>query len=91
MERLHHFLLDMESAGVIVLLCGVRADFARAMENLGFSSFLPQDRVFREDESAPGSATLAAIRHAYELLGGDLCATCPRRASAEREHLYYMI
>jgi hypothetical protein len=70
---------------VVVLLCGVRAEFARAMENLGFSSFLPRDRVFREDESAPGSPTLEAIRDAYALLDGDLCA------KAEHERFYYMI
>jgi hypothetical protein len=40
------------------------------------------------------SSTLDAVRHAYELLGGDLCPTCPRRREESgngKETWYYMI
>ncbi len=38
------------------------------------------------------SSTVRAIRRAYELLGDDLCPTCPRRQEAEMDKgWYYMI
>jgi SulP family sulfate permease len=97
LERLQHFLEDMQKRAVPVLLCGVREDFARALHRLGFHHWLPQEHVFLED--APGesgnapalSSTLKAVRRAYELLGDDLCATCPRRHSEPEHGWYYMI
>ncbi len=75
MERLQHFIVEMQSKGVTVLLCGVRPDFAQAMQNLHFQDFLAAEHVFLEDAAQLGSATLAAVRHAYDLLGDDLCDT----------------
>ena len=40
------------------------------------------------------SSTLRAVKRAYELLGDDLCETCPRRREMEAERQkgwYYMI
>ncbi len=93
MERLQHFLLEMQEKGVAVLLCGVRADFAQAMKNLRFDDWLPNERIFLEDAAALGSSTLSAVRYAYELLGDDVCDVCPRRPTREPEQgaLYYMI
>ena len=93
MERFQHFLLEMEQQGVTVLLCGVRPDFAQAMKNLRFHTWLPAERIFPENANVPGSATLAAVRHAHELLGDDVCDSCPRREKTEpgQEVLYYMI
>jgi hypothetical protein len=70
----------------------VREDFAQALRNLRFHHWLPQDSVFLEDVTA-GSSTLKAVRRAYELLGDDLCPTCPRRheTEADRAGWYYMI
>jgi SulP family sulfate permease len=92
LERLQRFLEDMQKKQVPVLLCGVREDFARALRNLRFHHWLPQDCVFLEDAAA-GSSTLKAVRRAYELLGDDLCPTCPRRhgADGDRPDWYYMI
>ena len=92
LERLQHFLEDMQERQVPVLLCGVREDFAQALHNLRFHHWLPRDCVFLEDAAA-GSSTLKAVRRAYELLGDDLCATCPRRHETEgdRAGWYYMI
>jgi SulP family sulfate permease len=99
LERLQHFLQDMQRRRVPVLLCGVREDFAHALNRLGFQHWLPQDHVFLEDapsdsgDSPAMSSTLRAVRRAYELLGDDLCATCPRRQATEPESggWYYMI
>jgi SulP family sulfate permease len=93
LERLQHFMQTMQTNGVTVLLCGVREDFARAMANLDFAKWLPADCVFPEDRLAPGSSTLAAVRRGYELIGSNLCSTCPRRGKVEAEEtaLYYMI
>jgi SulP family sulfate permease len=92
LERLQRFLEDMQERKVTVLLCGVREDFAQALRNLRFHHWLPQDSVFLEDVTA-GSSTLKAVRRAYELLGDDLCPTCPRRhdTEADRAGWYYMI
>jgi SulP family sulfate permease len=93
MERLQHFIVEMNAKGVPVLLCGVRPDFAQVMENLRFHDFLSADHVFMEDAARVGSATLAAVRHAYELLGDDLCPHCPRRTPPEPANgaFYYQI
>jgi SulP family sulfate permease len=98
LELLHHFLEEMHRRKVTVLLCGVRADFARTIERLGFHDCLPPDQVFLEDAPATNgtspalSSTLRAVKRAYELLGTDLCATCPRRQEVEPDReWYYMI
>lgn len=93
MERLQHFTLEMRQQGRVVLLCGVRPEFAQAMKNLNFENWLPAEHVFLENAAVQGSATLSAVRHAYELLGDDLCDNCPRRTSLERADgpFYYMI
>jgi SulP family sulfate permease len=92
LELLQRFLEDMQGRQVPVLLCGVREDFAQALHNLRFHHWLPRDCVFLEDAAA-GSSTLKAVRRAYELLGDDLCATCPRRHETEGDKAgwYYMI
>lgn len=93
MERLQHFIIEMQDMGVPVLLCGVRPDFDQAMKNLRFDVFLPVGQVFLEEPTKVGSSTLAAVRHAYELLGNDTCQHCPRRSPPEqdRETFYYQI
>src|SRR5262249_52753561 len=92
LERLQNFLQDMHGRGVTVLFCGVREDFARALKNVFFHRVLPPEYLFLE-EAASGSSTLRAVRRAYELLGNDLCPTCPRRQEreADRGEWYYMI
>jgi len=96
LERLHTFLEDMRRRKVVVLLCGVRAEFAQALERLGFHECLPPDQIFLEDAPTDGdgpalSSTLKAVKRAYDLLGEDLCATCPRRQNVEEGGWYYMI
>ena len=38
-----------------VLLCGVREDFGRVLEELHFYDWLPRERVFAENGSAESS------------------------------------
>ncbi|HVS35035.1 MAG TPA: SulP family inorganic anion transporter [Gemmataceae bacterium] len=92
LERLQHFLEDAAIHKATVLLCGVRPDFAQILENLHFHRWLPRDRVFLE-EAMVMSSTLQAVRRAYEILGDDVCPTCPRRgeASPDKADWYYMI
>jgi SulP family sulfate permease len=68
LERLEHFLRETEEEGVTVLLAGVRPDFSLGLNNLDFKNWFPQDRIFYEEDHVY-SATLKAVRHAYELLG----------------------
>ena len=76
-----------------VLLAGVRAEFFQVMQNLHFFDWLPTAHVFREDPAVVGSATLAAVRFAYEQLGDDICEHCPRRThdGTDGGAAYYMI
>ena len=92
LERLQHFLEDAAALKATVLVCGVRPDFAQVLHNLRFDQWLPPDCVFREEEAVM-SSTLRAVRRAYDILGDDLCPTCPRRGetSAEKADWYYMI
>ncbi len=90
LEMLQQFLEEMQDCKVPVLLCGIRPDFQQALYNLRFHYWLPQDCIFLEDVTM-GSSTLKAVRRAYELLGEDLCATCPRRDSSDKQDWHYMI
>jgi SulP family sulfate permease len=92
MERLQHFLHDMEKLGVTVLLCGVRGDFAQGLENLRFYNWLPSERVFLEEDKEY-SATLKAVRHSYTIIENNICDHCAQKAPAKQdeEALYYMI
>jgi hypothetical protein len=62
-------LRDAQKQGFTVFLAGIRADLRRGMERLGFAEFFPPDRWFFEQERERDSATLKAVRHAYQLLG----------------------
>jgi SulP family sulfate permease len=91
MERLQRFMQQMREQGVTVLLAGVRQELVQAMQGLRFEDWLPAEFVFREDAAVTGSATLSAVRYAYDLLGDDVCANCPQRATPDAGALYYMI
>jgi SulP family sulfate permease len=90
LEMLQQFLEEMQDRKVPVLLCGIRPDFEQALRNCRFHHWLPQECIFLEDVTM-GSSTLKAVRRAYELLGDDLCPTCPRRDMSDKHEWYYMI
>ena len=99
LELLHGFLADMKRRGVIVLLCGVRQELSELFARLGFGPCLPAEQVFEEAPPVSGAgtdalltSTLRAVKRAYELLGDDVCATCPRRQELlEEKEWYYVI
>ena len=84
MERLHHFLQDMDRSGVTVLLCGVRADFAQGLDNLQSFDWLPLDRVFLEDDKEY-SATLKAVRYGYSIIASNISDPCVKRERAKQD------
>jgi SulP family sulfate permease len=91
-QLLDAFLEQMNARKVPVLLCGIRPELARVMRKTGLTDRLGVHQLFPEDEAGGAySSTLQAVRHAYELLKGDVCAICPRRAEEPKEPLYYMI
>jgi SulP family sulfate permease len=84
---LDQFVREMEQKNITVFLCGIRSDLAKVLRS---SVHLGPDRIFHEKVGS--SSTLDAVRKAYDLIGDDLCATCPRRGDAgSKEVLYYMI
>jgi SulP family sulfate permease len=92
LRLLDDFLKRLEARKIIVLLCGVRRDLSKVLRSTGLEARLGSGRIFRETTAA-WSSTLDAIRHAYDLLGPDVCATCPRRNETTngKETWYYMI
>ncbi len=92
LARFEHFLHDMEQQGTAVMLCGIRPDFAKAMKNLTFDDWLPDDRVFPEEDEK-FSATLKAVRHVHEVLQDNSCPHCRQNgaAAADRQAQYYLV
>ena len=91
-KLLEEFVDRMERRGIQVLLCGVRDDLAKVLRRSGLAKRLGPNRIFPE-VAAVWSSTLEAARHAYELIGDDLCQTCPRRQESRGSEggMYYMI
>jgi SulP family sulfate permease len=67
-ERLEHALREAQAEGFTVFLAGIRPDLLRGMKRLRFDDWLPSDRWFPEEDTQ-FSATLQAVRKAYELIG----------------------
>jgi SulP family sulfate permease len=89
---LDQFLQQMNAAAIPVLLCGVRPEMDKIMRKTGLNDHLGIHKIFSEVEGGEVfSSTLQAVRHAYELLGENVCDSCPRRGEQSREPLYYMI
>ncbi len=92
LERFEHFVEDLKTKKIAVLLCGVRPDLAKAMKNMRFSDWLPPDQVFPEEDDKD-SATVKAVRHAYGLLEQNDCPHCKQKASQDtgETKLYYLV
>jgi len=92
LERLEHFIEDLRTKGIMILLCGIRPDLGKAMTNMGFSDRLSPDQVFPEEDDKD-SATIKAVRHAYELLERNDCEHCKRKGLQEngQAKLYYLV
>jgi sulfate permease, SulP family len=92
LERLRDFIEELKTKGITVLLCGVRADLAKPIRNMGFSNWLAPDQVFPEEDDKD-SATIKAVRHAYDLVGQNGCDHCKQKGlqDAGHEKLYYLV
>lgn len=91
LERLEHFLHETEALGITVLLAGVKPDFSLVLSNLHFSQWLPPDRVFYE-QGKEFSATLRAVRHAYDLLEKKSAGPHPIGIiEGGKKELYYLV
>jgi sulfate permease, SulP family len=94
LEVLDRFIERMQQARVTVLLCGVRPDLMKVIDSSGILRRLGPERVFVfEETGAIWSSTLEAVRFAYEIIGDDVCETCPRHSGSlnEKEGWYYLI
>jgi len=91
---LERFMDRMQAAHVSVLICGVRPDFMKIIDASDLLGRLGRDRVFVFQETgAIWTSTLEAVRFAYQIVGSDVCETCPRRGEnlKEKDGWYYMI
>ena len=83
MSILDRFIDQMHNDGVTVLFCGVRPDLMKVFESSGLARRLGPDRLFVFEETGKfWTSTLEAIRFAYEIIGDDVCETCPRHAES---------
>ena len=90
LERLEYFLRESEAHSVTVLLAGIRPDFAKGLSNLRFGEWLAKDRVFPEEDLAY-SATLKAVRRAYELLGKNPPRSASELVATEESEFHYLV
>jgi SulP family sulfate permease len=87
-EHLERFLRDTDKANITVLLAGVRPDLAKILDNTGVLAWLPDDRIFREEDEEY-SATIQAVRRAYQLQGEGKSDN--RSSELEGNRLYYLV
>ena len=88
-EHLEHFLREANRHGLTVLLAGVRDDLAKILRNLRFEEWLPADCIYPE-EDRHYSATLRAVRHAYQLLHQNNPSASSQEQPAN-EAAYYLV
>ncbi|MBC7854955.1 MAG: SulP family inorganic anion transporter [Pirellulaceae bacterium] len=80
LDVLEGFIRKMEARKVTVILCGVRGDLLKVIQNVGWEAWLGPQRIYPEG-AAVWSSTLQAVDRAYEILGTDRCPTCPLKAA----------
>jgi SulP family sulfate permease len=94
MTVLERFNERMHAANISVLLCGLRPEVTRVINSSGLLERLGRERVFVFEETGKfWTSTLEAVRFAYEIVGRDVCETCPRRDElmTEKDGWYYLI
>jgi SulP family sulfate permease len=94
MSVMDRFVERMHELGVTVLLCGVRPDLIRVINSSGFIHRVGEKNVFAYEETGKfWTSTLEAVRYAYEIIGDDVCETCPRHAESlnKKDGWYYLI
>lgn len=94
MSVLDRFNEQMHEKNIKVLLCGVRPDLMKVINSSGLLFRVGSERVLVFEETGKfWTSTLEAVRIAYELIGDDVCETCPRHAESlnRKDGWYYLI
>jgi SulP family sulfate permease len=94
MSVLDRFNEQMHEKNIKVLLCGVRPDLMKVINSSGLLARVGSERVLVFEETGKfWTSTLEAVRIAYEIIGGDVCETCPRHAESlnRKDGWYYLI
>jgi len=92
LQALDRFIERMREHSVTVILCALRPDMMKALKAGRVLERLGAEHVFVFQETgAIWTSTLEAVRFAYERIGTDRCASCPRRADAEAMDWSYAI
>jgi len=82
LNLLSDFHMNLERRNIVLLLSGVHPVLRKALTGIGLDARIGVDRIFCQRAtqlSSQGSSTGDAIQFAYNLLGDELCSTCPRR------------
>jgi len=93
LEKFEHFLRATQKQDLVVLLAGVREDLMAGFMRLRFTDWFPDKHIFVEVD-AEDSATLQAVRLAYNLLGKEnTCSHCATRLPnlGEIKAAYYLV
>jgi SulP family sulfate permease len=90
LDILERLIDSLEARGITVILCGLRAEFVKVLQNVGLEQRLGAERIFREGP-AVWSSTLQAVQRAYEILGPDRCDHCPFENQSSTKNWTYMI
>jgi SulP family sulfate permease len=94
MSVLDRFNEQMHDKNFKVLLCGVRPDLMKVINSSGLLARVGSERVLVFEETGKfWTSTLEAVRIAYEIIGDDVCETCPRHAESlnRKDGWYYLI
>jgi SulP family sulfate permease len=94
MSVFERFIDRMQESHTNVLFCGVRPDLMRVIESSGLKLRLGRERLFVFEETGQfWSSTMEAVRFAYNIIGDDVCDTCPRHAESlnTKDGWYYLI
>jgi sulfate permease, SulP family len=83
LEVLDIFLHEAKAAGLTVFLAGLRPELQAALERMGVAQQLGEEHIFPEQEK-DYSATLGAIRAAYERISDD-------KADEAHKPAYYLV
>jgi SulP family sulfate permease len=68
----------LERRGVVLVLCGVRPDLARALQGTGLDLRIGRGQIIPQGARLENT-TREAIDRVYEVLGEEVCPVCPRR------------
>jgi len=79
MHLFDEHLMRIEASGVHVILVGVRADLADALERTGLTDRLHPERIFHE-QPIRHTSTQKGVQYAYGFMG-EPCEACPLRDS----------